>query len=106
MNHDDKSTLRVELSEAKAWAAWFAAERDWERRRSAMEWLAIDTQSHENWEARKAIADVLARVRQLHKPKPDVEWNRICIHCSNFGVENNGEPWPCETIRILDGTEG
>ena len=99
MNHDDKSTLRVELSEAKAWAAWFAAERDWlqkQLRRACLESMTADWQSEENWQK-------LTKVRELHAPLPDPDHGQRCKHCSNFGFDNSGEPWPCETIRILDG---
>lgn len=53
----------------------------------------------------------LDRVRALHDPMPiDSSWpeiDSICSHCKDYEDGQYGwyVPWPCKTIRILDGAE-
>jgi hypothetical protein len=79
----------LELAEARAWAAWFAAKADW-RADIAMQDLGRSCELREDAEVR------LSKVREMHKR---VSHSALYPNdCGRCGVE-----WPCETVRILDG---
>ncbi|BBC30045.1 hypothetical protein SGFS_013390 [Streptomyces graminofaciens] len=60
--------------------------------------------------ATRADAEAVARVRALHQPVECVnvrcKLKQWCIGCDPDGIEGCDEnPWPCPTIRALDGEQ-
>ena len=62
---------------------------------------------------RDALADRIERVRAIHWPQPYADADlravspslpkQVCAHCRSTG--DGAVPWPCPTIRALDGAE-
>lgn len=81
----------------------FQAYRDYEDARAGMDAMADQLQAKEERAYRAEAA--LTRVRSLH-----TRYRDSCAHCSQLTgryVQLTGRyvPWPCPTIRALDGEE-
>ena len=75
----------------------------------APRWAVMVMPEHDSDTYRAALA-ALDRVRELHKPSTEAGWEDApyCESCAAYDHEHSSglmrHPWPCPTIKALDGT--